>query len=112
MITAITFVVAAACGAALRGVLGTSAWRIAALNIIGSFALGLMSQWTGPSLTVLGVGAVGSLTTFSTFVSQSVEELEESSTSPSNPQNALLLVVVSLAGGIIAAYVGIELATA
>lgn len=110
MITAVGFLLAAGCGAALRGLLGTSAWRTAALNIVGSFALGLISQWTGPSVTVLGVGAIGSLTTFSTFISNWAEELEETPDNPSSPLGALLLVGVSLAGGIIAAYLGLELA--
>lgn len=110
MITAVAFVAAAACGAVTRAILGTSAWRTAALNIVGSFALGLISQWTGPSLTVVGVGAIGSLTTFSTFTAQWAEEFEESPSNPSNPRAAMLLVAVSLGGGIIAAYLGLELA--
>lgn len=112
MITAAAFVVAAACGAAARGLLGTTAWRTAALNIIGSFVLGLISQWTGPSLTVIGVGAIGSLTTFSSFVGHWAEELEATTTKPSDPRSALVLVVVSFAGGITAAYLGLELASA
>lgn len=109
MITAAAFVLAAGCGAGLRGLLGTTAWRTAALNVVGSFVLGLISQWTGPSLTVIGVGAIGSLTTYSSFVGHWVNELEETSTKQANPMGALLLVVVSFAGGITAALLGLEL---
>lgn len=109
MITAVAFLAAAGCGAALRGLLGTSPWRTAALNIVGSFTLGLISDWTGPTLTVIGVGAIGSLTTFSTFLSHWVEELDQTPTSAANRRGAFVLVAVSVAGGIVAAYGGIGL---
>ena len=68
MITAVAFLVAAAVGAALRAVLATDGWRIYAVNITGSFLLGLASGLDRPVLTVLGVGALGSFTTFSSFI--------------------------------------------
>ena len=41
-----------------------------AINVVGSFLLGLLVGSDASDLVVLGVGGIGSFTTFSTFVSQ------------------------------------------
>lgn len=70
--TAIWFVVAAAAGAVVRhqvNRIGTG-WRgTMAINIVGSFALGVLvaTEPAQATLTVAGTGFLGSLTTFSTF---------------------------------------------
>lgn len=74
MITALAFVIAAAAGAVARAEAGRR-WNrhdgIAVgtlmVNITGSFLLGLLAETTGPTLTVVGVGALGAYTTFSSF---------------------------------------------
>jgi len=83
MITAMAFAFAAAAGALARAEASRRWNRPAGLaagtlmvNAIGSFLLGLMSEWTGPSVTVLGVGAVGAFTTFSSFARDIVAALE------------------------------------
>ncbi len=100
MITAVLFVVAAGAGAIARSVLATSMWRTAAVNIAGSFGLGLLSTWTGPEATIVGVGALGSLTTFSTFAAQAVD---------SERLQGAVYLVVSLVGGIAAAALALSL---
>lgn len=76
MITALAFV-AAAGAAALARAEATRRWnrpgRFAlgtlAVNVSGSFLLGLLTGVAGPAFTVLGVGALGAFTTFSGFAS-------------------------------------------
>ncbi len=108
MITALLFVVAAASGAVARAVAGTNAWRTALLNIGGSFLLGLISMWSSPAITVVGVGALGSLTTFSSFVAHWIDKLESDS---EGPLPAMIFVSVSIIGGVAAAYLGLEIAS-
>ncbi len=42
------------------------------VNVTGSLMLGLMSQVTPPTITVLGVGGLGAYTTFSSFARDAV----------------------------------------
>ena len=48
-----------------RQVVGTLA-----VNVVGSFALGVLSAFDGNTALIIGVGGLGALTTFSTFISQ------------------------------------------
>lgn len=75
----------------------------AAVNIVGSFLLGLFasSDMSTNMLAVIGVGGLGALTTFSTFISQL-----ECITREGSPQGAVLYGSGSLIVGIAAAYVG------
>jgi fluoride exporter len=74
VITALAFAAAAAMGALARAEAGRRwnqhdgfAFGTLAVNVLGSFLLGLLSNATGPTITVLGVGGLGALTTFSSF---------------------------------------------
>lgn len=79
MITAVTFVLAAAAGALARAEAGRR-WNrhddfplgTLIVNVTGSLMLGLMSQVTPPTITVLGVGGLGAYTTFSSFARDAV----------------------------------------
>ena len=68
--TIILFGTAAAAGALLRWQTGRLLPRplaTLAVNVVGAFALGLLSGAADPVLTVLGAGGLGVLTTFSTL---------------------------------------------
>ena len=67
---AVLFGVAAGSGALLRWQAGRLLPRPVAtlgVNLVGAFALGLLSNATDPLVTVAGVGGLGALTTFSTL---------------------------------------------
>lgn len=74
MITAAAFVIAAAAGALARAEAGRR-WNryqgpavgTLAVNVTGSFLLGLLWNVAPPALTIVGVGGLGALTTFSSF---------------------------------------------
>ena len=76
-----------------------------AVNVIGSFFLGLLSASEGNAAIIIGVGGLGAATTFSTFISQ-IERLnrEDSATS------AATYVIASVIIGVTSALVGIALA--
>jgi fluoride exporter len=79
-------------------------WTTAAINLFGSFMLGLLvaSEWFSRDLREgLGVGFLGGLTTFSTFSVQAVLEVDAG-----RAQTAGLYVVASVAGGLAAAAAG------
>jgi CrcB protein len=79
-------------------------WVTVAINVIGSFLLGLLvvAHWASPQTrTVLGVGLLGGLTTFSTFSVQAFLDLEAG-----EPGRALLYVLASMVLGIAAAAAG------
>lgn len=85
-------------------------WSTAAVNVAGSFLLGLIVA--GPWLAadtrdVVGIGFLGGFTTFSTFSVQVVQELDAG-----QPQRAAALLAVSVLGGIIAAAAGYVLGRA
>lgn len=73
MTTAIAFLVLAAAGALTRAVVAGSLNRrgrplgTLAVNVVGSFGLGLLSTTAAPLATVVGTGCIGAFTTFSTF---------------------------------------------
>lgn len=78
MITIVAFIAAATIGAVLRwevgrppGLAGALAGT-AAVNLAGSFCLGLLHGRSGAVVTVVGVGGLGALTTFSTYATDTL----------------------------------------
>jgi fluoride exporter len=79
LITAVTFIAAAAAGAIARAEAGRR-WNrhdgfplgTLIVNVTGSFLLGLLSEVTPPTVTVLGVAGLGAFTTFSSFARDAV----------------------------------------
>jgi fluoride exporter len=74
VITVVLFAACAAIGALARAEAGHRLNRpggmpygILVVNITGSFLLGLLSNVTPPTLTIVGVGGLGAYTTFSSF---------------------------------------------
>ena len=88
-------------------------WSIAAVNVIGSFLLGLLmavaSQrgWPAATTVPLAVGFLGSFTTFSTFSYDAQLLLRDGRTAA-----VLLYVALSVFGGVLAAAVGYAAASA
>ena len=79
-------------------------WSTVAINVVGSFLLGLLvaGQWLGRDLREgLGVGFLGGFTTFSTFSVQAVMEVDAG-----KPGRAAAYVLASVAGGLVAATTG------
>jgi CrcB protein len=82
-------------------------WMTAAINIGGSFALGLITATSWFSRDVregLGVGLLGGFTTFSTFTVQAVLDVDAG-----EPRRAALYMAVSVLGGVAAAAAGFVL---
>jgi CrcB protein len=84
VITAVTFLVAAAAGALARVAIaerwnreGGAALGTLVVNVTGSFLLGLLVTTAPPLLTVLGTGALGAFTTFSGFARDVVCAIEQ-----------------------------------
>lgn len=85
-----------------RRVGGVFPWGTFAVNVAGSFGLGLLAATAPEWLVALGgVGVCGALTTFSTFGFETVRLAEKG-----RPGPALLNVVGSLALGLAAASTG------
>ncbi len=85
-------------------------WSTVAINLAGSFLLGLLvaGQWFGRDVREgLGVGFLGGFTTFSTFSVQAVLEVDAG-----EPGRAIAYVVASVAGGLLAATAGYALGRA
>ena len=79
-------------------------WSTVAINVVGSFLLGLLAaeHWFSRDVReALGVGFLGGFTTFSTFSVQIVLETEGG-----RPGKAGAYLLVSVAGGIAAAAAG------
>ena len=79
-------------------------WSTVAINVAGSFALGLLTAaaWFSTEVrTGIGVGFMGGFTTFSTFSVQAVLEGDAG-----NLGRATVYVVVSVAGGLAGAVAG------
>jgi CrcB protein len=91
--------------------LGPSAgpWTILVVNVLGSFAIGLLAGHGASEDTraVAGVGFLGGFTTFSTFSLDVFADLEAG-----RPGRAVALVLLSVTLGVGAAAVGWALARA
>ena len=74
--TALGFAVLAVAGTLLRAATAqrfnspTWPWGTLVVNVLGSFALGLLAGSGNPVMTAVGVGGLGSLTTLSTFAAE------------------------------------------
>ena len=85
----------------------TLLWSTVAINIAGSFVLGLLvaEHWFDRDLREgLGVGFLGGFTTFSTFSVQAVLEVDAG-----EPARALAYVLASVLGGLAAGTAGYAL---
>ena len=88
----------------------TLPWITVAINVVGSFLLGVLVTAHGLSgelRTTLGVGFLGGFTTFSTFSVQAVLDVEAG-----EPGRALAYVGASVVLGIVAAAGGYALGRA
>jgi fluoride exporter len=85
-------------------------WVTVAINVVGSFLLGMLvvAHWTSPHVrTTLGVGFLGGFTTFSTFSVQAILDVDAG-----EPLRALVLVLATVLAGLAAAAAGYYLARA
>lgn len=111
--TVLLVALAGALGVLARYGLGSAAagpWTIVAVNVAGSFALGLLvgSDWgSQQTRTALGAGFLGGFTTFSTFSVQVVQDVDAGDTT-----RALAYVAASVILGITAAAAGYAAARA
>jgi len=86
-------------------------WGTMAINVSGSFVLGLLSglvlYHAAPSdlRLVLGTGFCGAYTTFSTFAFETVRLADEG-----RPRDSLRNVVLNTGGGLLAAAAGLAIA--
>jgi CrcB protein len=116
----VAFLVAAAVGACARFLLdgfvqgrtgGTFPWGTCAINVSGSFVLGLLTGLTlyhavpADVRLVLGTGFCGAYTTFSTFTFETLRLVEEG-----RARAAARNVLVNTTGGLLAAGAGLLLA--
>ena len=86
----------------------TFPWATLAINLLGSFALGvLVVLATDDVRLIVGVGFLGAFTTFSTFSVDTVTMLRAGRTSA-----ALAYVALSLTGGVAMAALGYRVAVA
>lgn len=110
VVVAVGFVLAAALGGLVRywARLGASdAFRVPvgtlAVNLLGSFLLGVVAGWEGPGATIVATAGLGALTTFSTFSADLVDLWHD------DGPGFLSYLGVSLVGGIGLAYLGLQL---
>ena len=105
--TAVGFLVAAGAATLLRVAASARLNREAfpygtlAVNVIGSFVLGLLVGAGQATTVILASGALGSLTTFSTLAVETVELWRR------NRWRAVGYAAASLVGGVAAAYLGV-----
>ena len=107
----IGFVAAAGTGAAVRHLVRVRTshlWPIPVgtllVNLVGSFALGLLAGVGPPASTIVGTAGLGALTTFSTFSAEVVELRAEGRSA------VVAYVAVTVVGGITLAWCGLQLA--
>jgi CrcB protein len=111
--TVLLVALAGAAGVLARYGIGTaidSPWAIVAVNVAGSFALGLLvgGEWGSAQTRIaLGTGFLGGFTTFSTFSVQAVQDLDAG-----EPGRALAYVAASVVLGLTAAAAGFFVARA
>ena len=82
----------------------TLIWSTVAINVVGSFLLGLLAatRWFSRDVREgIGVGFLGGFTTFSTFSVQAVIEVDVG-----REGRALAYVLISVVGGLLAAAAG------
>ncbi len=87
-------------------------WATVAINVAGSFLLGILlvvsGDWIGTQLRVtIGVGFLGGFTTFSTFSNQAWIDIEAG-----EPMRAFVYIAASVMLGLLAAAAGFYLARA
>ncbi|MDP9442251.1 MAG: CrcB family protein [Actinomycetota bacterium] len=111
MITAALFAAFAAVGAVARAEVshrwnrpGGTPYGTLAVNLVGSFLLGLLWNISPPWLTVLAVGGLGTFTTFSTFAREVVALAERRQV-----LTAAAYLTVSCTGAVAAAAFGVAL---
>lgn len=118
MIRVLVVALAGACGAVARYGVGRALgatgfpWATLTVNVVGSFALGLLlggvaRRWHENLGLALTVGFLGAFTTFSTFSFEVTAMLRDGRGS-----TALVYVLVSVVGGVLAAAVGYSAASA
>ena len=88
---------------------GAAPWTVVAINVAGSFALGLLAGAGASEETraIAGIGFLGGFTTFSTFSLDVFADLEAG-----RPGRALVYILLSVGLGIGAAAAGWVLARA
>jgi CrcB protein len=91
-------------GAVTDRVGGAFPWGTLAVNVSGSFALGLLVGATDDAYRLLGTGLLGAYTTFSTWMLES-HRLAEDDRLPLGAVN----VVLSLVAGVAAVWLGRQL---
>jgi CrcB protein len=91
---------------------GTLPWATLAVNLVGSFAMGLLAGWLArlgaqaePWRLLLGVGVLGGFTTFSAFSLETVSLIERGAAGA-----AATYVLISLVAGIGGLFAGLALA--
>jgi len=85
-------------------------WATVAINVAGSFLLGILvssHDFSDDARTVIGVGFLGGFTTFSTFTVQAFLDFEAG-----EPVRALVYITASLLFGLAAAAAGFYLGRA
>ncbi|WP_088310179.1 fluoride efflux transporter CrcB [Novosphingobium sp. B 225] len=86
-------------------------WATLAVNLIGSMVMGLLAGWLARYghggeqwRLLLGVGVLGGFTTFSAFSLELVTMINRGATG-----TALLYALVSVAGGVVGLFLGLNL---
>lgn len=100
------FVLVAALGSLARWRTAAALGRIdgtLAVNLLGSFVLGLLVGQGDATTTIVGVAGLGTFTTWSTFIAEVVTE------AATDRRRATTYFIASLAGGVAVAWLGLQL---
>lgn len=106
--TVLGFAVLAVAGTLLRAATSqcfnapTWPWGTLGVNVLGSFALGLLVGSDNPVMTAVGVGGLGSLTTLSTFAAELISL---------SRKRAITYAAASLTLGLAAATAGLAISS-